>query len=102
MIDWCTKFRAFPDCHDPESIVIAGLERCVIKNDLSSLIAYLKPILDDYLKNSIITLEQVGNLWTNRENMKSAKRLPKGDSSIAAMGKTSTSTRLSKYEKFYL
>ncbi|EGW39347.1 DnaD domain protein [Desulfosporosinus sp. OT] len=57
LIHWCKKFKALSDCHDPESIVIAGLKRCVIKNDLSSLIAYLEPILEDLLKNNIIRLE---------------------------------------------
>ena len=101
LIDWCKRFRAHPDCDDPESIVIAGLERCVIKKDLYSLIAYLKPILDDYLKNSIITRKQIDNLYLKRENMKNAENPPKRVSSTTAET-ISASTKSSKYERFYL
>ena len=101
LIDWCTKFRALPDCHDPESIVIAGLERCVIKNDLSSMIAYLNPILEDLLKNNIITQEQVYNFWSKRKKTQYYRPLQKGSASIAVLtGRNGKS--VDKYEEFYL
>ena len=103
LIDWCTKFRACQDCHDPESIVIAGLERCVIKNDLSSLIAYLNPILEDYLENNIISLDQVENLYQERKKIKIYKPLQKGGSSATVMmGRSSKGAVPDKYENFYL
>ena len=103
LINWCTMFRSFPDCHDPESIVIAGLERCVIKNDLSSLIAYLNPILEDYLKNNIRTLEQVYIMYQKRKNAQKAPPLQKENSyTSAVVGKEDKGAVPGKYENFYL
>jgi len=103
LIDWCNKFHACPDCHDPESIVIAGLERCVIKNDLSSLIAYLEPILEDYLKNSIIKREQIDILREKSKEIHRSKRLQRGGISTAAVtGRDAKGVASDKYEKFYL
>lgn len=103
LIDWCKQFQACPECHDPESMVIAGLERCVIKNDLSSLIAYLKPILEDFLKNKVITLEQVYDLLNRRKNTQNSKSLKKRRSVTATeAGRNREGVVLGKYEKFYL
>ncbi|AFM40404.1 DnaD-like protein [Desulfosporosinus acidiphilus SJ4] len=95
--DWCAKFRANPNCHDPEAVVIAGLKRCVIKHDLSSLIAYLNRVLENYEFHNITTVEQVNRLNQNRKNPQNPVK-NKSDTVLKKSGSVITG----KYEPFYL
>ena len=101
--EWCAKFAVNPDCPDPESIVIAGLELCVAKQDLSNLTAYMDTVLEDFQKNNIINIEQIYNLRKTRNN--NTKNKPYSDSKknrVTLENNYGQPKPGGKYENFYL
>ncbi|MCB8818681.1 DnaD domain-containing protein [Desulfosporosinus shakirovi] len=104
--NWCKQFGEHRNCQDPESIVIAGLERCVIKNDLSSLIAYLNSILEDYQENNVVTLEQAYGLYEKRKNSQKRahvfRRVNGSGEGAEAQSEVGKGLKTEKYANFYL
>lgn len=92
--EWCLEFQIHGS-RDPDELVITGLKRCVMMKNYT--LAYLEPIISDYLRNNVTTVEQTNKL---KDQFKASGKRSK---SIETKKVNMTEqTKSDKYEKFYL
>jgi len=92
--EWCIEFQNHGS-RDPDELVITGLERCIMMKNYT--LGYLEPIILDYLRNNVTTVEKIAEL--NDQFKKSRERRKTPETKKASEAKPIEND---KYKDFYL